>query len=353
MAILAAGSLIVPAALPAARVILAPVPEDAAADYRLNRLPPGVYAPAIDAALNDDDPELADSLMHLAESRGVPVTVEQRDRVTAAQDFALGRSWRETWKGLTGGEASSPEALAGAVTADLTGVSDVRDLLREGGAYLNNQPYDALTLGLAAAGLVATGAIIVSLGTSTPAAAPARVGLTAIKVADKAGALKPPMRRALTALAVEVVDRPALEETLRLLRRGQLSAARQNLGRSVRAAPLQSLRTLAGDLGAVAAGRSYRAAYDVVKLADTPRDVSRLRALATRMGRGFRGTVALLGAGALSLSGLMASILGWLMAAVLWLLTAAYVVYRMTRVTVRWTVYFLKKFAGRSAPGRG
>jgi len=348
-ALAASGLVIIPAALPATRLLLAPAPEDDVADYRLAQLEPQTYHTAVRQALDRDDPDLAASLVALAETRQVPLPSPLRDQVTAAQSFSAGRTWRETWKGLSGGEASSPEALAGAVAADLTGITDARDLLREGGAYLDGQPYDALTLGLATAGLAATGAVVVSFGTASPV----RAGLTAIKIADKANALKPPMRRALTTLASDVLDRPALQETFTLLKGGQLQAARQALGRSVRAAPVRTLQTLASDIGTVASARGYRAAYDVLKLAESPRDVGRLRALATRFGPGFRGAAALLGTGMLTLSGLMVSLVGWLVAAGLWLLTALWFMYRAGRFAVRVSVYILRKIAGCSAQGRG
>ena len=89
------------------------------------------------------------------------------------------------------------------------------------------------------------------------------------------------------------------------------------------------------DVGTVIKANGYRAGRDVLALADTPADLGRYRALAGRLGVKFRGTLALLGAGALTLAGLTATLAGWLASAVLWLLATLYVLYRMGRRLTR------------------
>jgi hypothetical protein len=330
VALLASGPYILPEAYRAGEVATASTP-DAIAAYRLRAVPITTYAERISAALESDDPELAGSLAAVADAQQVPLPDDLRARVADAQGVQLDRTLREAWKGLAAGDASSPEALAGAVAADLSGVGDARDLYREGKSYLEDGSYDPLTLGLAVVGLAATTATYLSIG----AASPARVGVTALKFASKADAIRPPLRGAMIALAKDVIDRPALERSLDLLKQGDLAPARAALASSVRGAPLQSLKTMSTDVGTVIKANGYRAGRDVLALADTPADLGRYRALAGRLGVKFRGTLALLGAGALTLAGLTATLAGWLASAVLWLLATLYVLYRMGRRLTR------------------
>ena len=230
------------------------------------------------------------------------------------------------WQGLQHGDASSPEALAGAVASDLTGITDVRDLLREGRAYLADQPFDGLTLGLAIAGLTATGVTVATWG----GASPARVGVTTLKLAHKAGDVPPALRASVVNLARESINRPILEQSLALLRQGNFAAARKALAGALRPAPLKSLRGLVTDLGDVVGSQGYRAGRDVLRHAHSPRDLSRLRALSTSFGKGFRGVLALLGPGLLTLAGLLVTLTAWLVSAGLWLLGFLYFAYRLS-----------------------
>lgn len=324
---LAAGFVVVPPAVEGLTVLRPGASAEEIVAYRLRGVPPPAYADAIGKALAADDPDLAQSIVALADNRDVVIPFELRQRVEAAQGFDAGRSLRDAWSGLSGGDAKSPEALAGAVTADLTGISDARDLVHEGNAYLNGQPYSPLTLGLAAAGLVITGVTIASFGM----AGPARVGVTALKAADKADLLRPPFRRAITTVATDVIDGRAVKETIDLATAGELGAARLALTRSVRAKPLAALTTTATDLGALAKGTGYRATHDVLKLADSPADISRFRRLAQSLGPRFRGALVLVGGAALTTVGLLASASGWLVAGLMWMLAALLAVYRIVR----------------------
>jgi hypothetical protein len=309
--------------------------------YRLRAVPAASYAAAIGDALTADDPDLAASLVTLADSRAVPLAPDLRKHVEDAQGFDAKRSLKEAWGGLTGGDAKSPEALAGAVTADMTGISDARDLVHEGRAYLNNQPYSPLTMGLAAAGLVVTGVTVASLGAATPA----RVGVTALKVADKADLLSQPLRRTMTSVATNLVDTNAMKETLDLAAQGDVNAARLALTRSVRAEPLAALTTTASDLGMLAKSNGYRATHDVLKLADSPADISRLRRMAESFGPRFRGALVLVAGAALTTAGILASASGWLLAALMWILVAAFTAFKLCR----WLWYTFV----RRQPGEG
>jgi hypothetical protein len=329
--LLVAAPIALPQAWQAAQLLLPSAPPEAVAEYRLKAVPAAAYEARIEAALAAEDPELAASLVALAHSRTIPLPAPLLARVSNAQALDVARSARQVWQGLREGDAASPEALAGAVTADLTGVTDIRDLLREGRAYLADQPYDGLTLGLAVAGLTATGVTLATWG----GASPARVGVTTLKLAHKADDLPPALRASIVTLARESLDRPALERSLTLLRQGELTAGRKALTGALRPAPVRTLQGMATDLGDMVRTQGYRAGRDVLRHAHSPADLSRLRALGVRFGKGFRGAVALLGPGLLTLAGVMATLTAWLLGAALWILTGIALLLRLGRWLVR------------------
>jgi hypothetical protein len=136
-------------------------------------------------ALDADDVDLAASFMDLAARQGMTPPPELSDRYNAATTtMAMARRRaREFYNGLASGDAGSEAGLAGVVASDLTGVSDARDLIHEGGKIARGEEPDRLTLGLAALGLVVTGATIATLSATIPA----RAGLSTITVAVISG----------------------------------------------------------------------------------------------------------------------------------------------------------------------
>src|SRR4029079_6813716 len=81
--------------------------------------------------------------------------------------------------------------LAGSALGDLFVFGDVRDAVREGGRYVSGEAYDPLILGLAGAGIAITAGTYATAG----AAVPARLGLSALKVARRTGQLSGAMAR--------------------------------------------------------------------------------------------------------------------------------------------------------------
>ncbi|KNY13067.1 hypothetical protein AKG11_31275 [Shinella sp. SUS2] len=292
---------------------------------------PADYEGWIEVALDGEDPELAGSLVALAQGRELSLPSPLLQRVSAAQELDVARSARQVWQGLRHGDAKSPEAFAGALASDLTGVTDVRDLIREGKAYLADQPHDGLTLVLAIAGLTATGVTLATWG----GASPARMGVTTLKLAHKAGDIPPALRASISKLTKESLDRPALDRSLKLLRQGDLTAGRQALAGALRPAPLRTLQGMATDLGDVARTQGYRASRDVLRNAHSPQDLSRLRAISSRLGKGFRAAIALLGPGLVTLAGLMVTLIAWLTTGALWILAVLFVAVRMLRWLLR------------------
>lgn len=305
-------------------------------DYRLAALSPGDYDQAIRAALANGDPDLAESLLTLADSRDMQINGALREQVeiAVAQENSLGNQIYELWDGAMTGRPDSAVGMVGAIATDLTTVGDVRDIIIEGGAYLQDEDYDPLILGLSVAGLAITGAVVLSGGS----AASAKIGTSALKAAGKAGAIATPLRRSFTRLSGKVISGPALRKSLPLLKRGNVPAARRALAGALDTKPLVKMQDAAMEVGTVMTRNGFKAGTDMLKVAATPADLTKLGKLSSRFGKRFRAVVVLLGSGAISLAGLMLTAASWTMSFVLWLIGAAYFGYRALRMGWRFLI---------------
>src|SRR5438105_4402105 len=137
----------------------------------------------IEAALAARDADLAQSFVDLAADRHVALDPLLVDKVkSATAEAATARHKAESFaRGLITGEPDDGAALAGTALGDLFVFGDIRDALREGKRLLTGEKADELVLGLACAGIAITAGTYMTFG----AAAPARAGLTLVKVARK------------------------------------------------------------------------------------------------------------------------------------------------------------------------
>ena len=314
-------------------------------EYRLEKLQPADYDRAIAEALASDDAGLAESILDLADSRGIRIDGVTRERVEIAvsEEASLGNQIQELWDGAITGRPDSAIGMVGAVATDLTTVGDVRDIIIEGGAYLQGEDYDSLILGLSVAGLAVTGAVILSGGTASAS----KVGTSALKAAGKAGAIATPLRRSFTRLSSQVVSGPALRKTMPLLKRGNIPAARRALQSSLNTKPLLKMQDAAMEVGTVMGKNGFKAGTDMLKVASTPADLTKLGKLSARFGKRFRAIVFLLGSGAITLTGLLITAASWTTTFVLWLVGAAYFSYRAARFGWRFLFYPAGRMIGR------
>jgi hypothetical protein len=315
--VLASGIFIARPAVEAGTMLMNPEDLEAVADYRLRTVDSLALAKAIEGALAGCDAELAASLIAVADDAELKVSDEIRQRVTDAQAFDLGCIGRDAWGGLNG-DTSSEAGFAAALAGDLTGIGDIVDLGREGGAFVMQKPYDPVVLTLAATGLVVTAA---TLGTAG-AAAPARIGMTVLKAGKKAGSLPAPLVADLVALSRNAIDPAILDETLDAARRVDIPAAGSAASRLLRPKVQETVTRTADDVAAVFTTSGYRALNQSLKVAESTADISELRKLSDSMGSRFRGTLALLGRAVLSIADLLVTLIGWVLAGVVWLIGA-------------------------------
>ena len=274
----------------------------------------------IEAGLAAGDVELAASFVELADARAIPVSSHLRARVAAANSASasMTRVAGRFAHGLVTGEPEDFTGLAGTLTGDLFVFGDVRDVVREMGHSLRGEEVDELILGLACVGLVITAGTYATLGAGTPA----RVGVSVVKAAGKTGRMSTKMTQALLRPLRETIDMAALKQGLSGPALLQPAVALRAVRQAVKVEKARDLIRIAGDLGTVQAKASMRAALDGLKIADSPKDLTKLARLADAKGGKTRAIVKLLGRSAIALTvGVfqLASWIFWALLNMLWL----------------------------------
>jgi hypothetical protein len=285
----------------------------------------GVAEREIEAALAANDADLAQSFVDLAGDRQVTLNPSLVDKVNSATaDAATTRHKAKSFaRGLITGEPDDMAALAGTAVGDLFVFGDIRDALREGTRLATGQKADELVLGLASAGIAITTATYVTFG----AAAPARAGLTLMKVARKTGNLGAELAGSLSRMVRQV----GLSEPALATRAGREAAKVERAG---------GLLNFARDVGRVEKAAGGRAAFDGLKIAKEPGDMTRVAKLAEKEGSRTRAILKLAGRGAIMLAALAFD-------ASLWLLGALFAVFgfasALKSATERMTIRILRR----------
>ena len=246
----------------------------------------GVAEHEIRAALTAGDVDLAQSFLDLAAERSVQVDPALTDKVKEAQTNAASatRTAGRFVQGLWTGEPTDVASLAGTAVGDLFVFGDIRDAAREGKRYLLGEPVDPWILGLAGVGIAITAGTYASLGLG----APERIGLTLAKVARRTGRLNPVLAVRVARDAVKVEKAGGVAE-------------------------------LVGDVGRIETKAGTQAALDSLRIAEEPRDVSRLARLSAAKGGKTRAIIKLLGRGAIMLAVSALDLATWVLWAALML----------------------------------
>jgi hypothetical protein len=266
----------------------------------------------IEDALKANDADLAKSFVELADDQYVNVPLELRKRVDGAVEAANSASAHAMnfTRGLISGEPDDVVSLAGTALGDLFVFGDIRDAVREGGRYASGEQYDELVLGLACAGIALTAGTYASFG----AAAPVRVGLSALKAARKTGRIGGQMASWIGRSLREAVDWNAL-------RRASFSIAEPAIAvraarEAVKVEKAGGLTKLVSDVGRVQAKAGTQAALDGLKLARNPAELAKVAKLAEKKGGKTRAILKTLGRGAIFLSVASFNLAMWILGAV-------------------------------------
>jgi hypothetical protein len=267
----------------------------------------------IEDALANKDADLAKSFVDLAADRHLildPALIERVDAAVAesastrhaAESFALG---------LVTGEPNDIIGFAGTALGDLFVFGDIRDAVREGTRMATGQKADELVLGLAAVGLAITAGTYATVG----AAAPARVGLSLAKAARKSARLSGELATYMGRTIRNVVDWGQLKKAITGVSISEPALAIRAARDAVKVERAGRLVDLARDVGRVQAKAGTQAAFDGLKIAETPREMSRVAKLAEKEGSKTRAILKVLGRGAIALTFAAFDLGSWILGA--------------------------------------
>ncbi|MEI7933419.1 MAG: hypothetical protein WCI21_10285, partial [Alphaproteobacteria bacterium] len=165
-------------------------------------------------------------------------------------------------------------------------------------------------LGLACVGIAVTAGTYATVG----AASPARLGLSAVKAARKAGRMSGQMAEWVSRSLREVIDLSALKRAGAAVT--QPAVAMRAAREAVKVEKADGLVRLASDVGRVQARAGTQAALDGLKLAQGPREMSRIAVLAETKGTKTRAILKTLGRGAILLSIASFNLAAWVLGAI-------------------------------------
>jgi hypothetical protein len=302
---------------------------------------PGVADREIRSALDADDVDLANSFVDLAHERNVPVDPALAARVADANSITATatRHAQKFARGLVIGEPDDAVSLAGTALGDLFVFGDVRDAVREGSRLATGQNVDGLILGLSCVGLAVTAGTYAMFGLGTPA----RVGLSVVKAARKTGHLGDGLAVWLGRSVRQVVDTASLRKTLATASLAEPAVAVRAAREAIKFEKAGALTRFAGDVGRIQAKAGTRAAMDGLKLAETPRDVSRLATLAEKQGSKTRAILKLAGRGAIAFSLATFHLASWMFSILVALFTFCAAVKSATEKTTLKYVRYRKR----------
>ncbi len=272
----------------------------------------------IGAALDAGEADEAAAVARLATGRGVTLPDEIVVRLAVAEAAADG--W-EACLACAWDPGNCPDLTRVAICnlpAEMTPFGDLNALRRAGQDWFSGEEVDRVDLSLAVVGLVATGAILLTAGSS----ASVKAGATGLRVARRIGALTPSLGDEVASLARRAIDWDRLGDVV-LLRAGRETLLTPAGGR---------LAGMAADVGRIGARTDAGDTLALLRYADTPDELAGVARVADATGAETRGAFAILGKArviratkrltemALLAIGLLSALAAQLLALALWLL---------------------------------
>jgi hypothetical protein len=260
----------------------------------------GLAEREIDAALAAGDADLAQSFVELAAARHValPTALVAKVKTAVAEDNSVTHTATRVVQGFITGEPDDMASLVGTTLGDLFVFGDLRDAAREGSRLALGEKADTMILGLACVGLAITAGTYATLG----AEAPVRIGLSLAKAARKTGRLSAKLAGSVGHMMRGAVDWGRLKTAVKGASIAEPALAIHAAREAIKVERAGGLLHLARDIGRVEAKAGARASLDGLKVAENPREMSRIAKLAEKEGGKTRAILKVAGRGAIMLS---------------------------------------------------
>jgi len=249
-------------------------------------------------AITRDDIDDANVYAEIASWMGRSLSAETQKRLDAANSPAATavRNAGQFATGFVTGEGGlSMAGLAGAVASDVTVVGDVRDIAGEGSKMVQGKDYSELVLGLSVVGVAATVATVATGGGGVVA----KLGVSILKVAKRAGTLTLDFARTLTRLTRTAVNGPELARVLKGVDLTDLRATERAVSEYARTVRGAEIFPVLGKLADISRAAGPAEAVRLLKYVRSTKDLDDIAAMSARLGKKTRGVVELTGKTAL------------------------------------------------------
>jgi len=193
--------------------------------------------------------------------------------------------------GFVKGESANISGVAGAVSADFTVVGDVRDLRKEYLKYQAEQPINELIVVLSGTGIGLTALTIGSLG----AAAPAKTGVSTIKLAVKSQRLTLKFQKQLLKLGRRIFDWPVFTRVIKQDK--SISNMRLAVKTAYHPEAIKPLEVIASKVNTIRKSSSTADTLFLLKYIENTNDLSHLEKVTLKHGAKTKGLFKLLGKG--------------------------------------------------------
>lgn len=249
-----------------------------------------------------DKKEFDDARMYLAiaQSNHYPIDINRYSQIIAKQDTQFSRVSKKTSQFVSGffsGKSESAAGIAGAISADFTVVGDVRDLHKEYKKQQKGEEVNELIVALSGVGVGLTALTVGSFGS----AAPAKSGVSLIKLASKTRRLSSRFQKKIVQLGKRVFDWGLFT---RLLKESpSISKKLKQIPRAAKKAyhpkAIDPLKKIAKQVNSVRKSTSVTDTLYLLKYVETTDDLRHLEKISLKYGTKTKGMMKLVGKGAL------------------------------------------------------
>ncbi|MDR3499233.1 MAG: hypothetical protein P4L72_08405 [Parvibaculum sp.] len=262
---------------------------------------------ALDAGSFDD----ATMYAEIADYMGVAIEPGTAARLQSEKSLTrtVSRNTGSFFEGFITGQGSDTAGFMGAITSDLTVVGDVRDIGQEGTKLVQGQDYSKLVLGLSVVGLAATTATVATGG----GALPARIGVSLLKVAEKAGTVTVRFGRDMARILGEAVNFEKLKGVLKDVNLADTSATRHAVADYANGVSMARVTPVLSDVAALEKSVGPAESVRLLKYVDSEADLARITKMSGKLGTKTRGVVEITGKTSLRAFKTVANLVLWAM----------------------------------------
>ncbi|HEY4344000.1 MAG TPA: hypothetical protein VGN05_06635 [Parvibaculum sp.] len=260
---------------------------------------------ALDAGAYDDAVMYGD----IAAYAQMPIEAGTASRLENEKSIGrrVARNTGSFFEGFISGEGNDTSSFVGVVTSDLSVVGDVRDIGQEGAKLVKGEEYSRLVLGLSVVGLAVTTATVASGGTALPA----RIGVSLLKVAKKAGTLTVDFARDITRLLNEAVNFDKLGGTLKSINLADTSATRHAITDYANGVSVAKLTPALDNIAALEKSVGPAESVRLLKYVNNGEDLARVTKMSGKLGTKTRGIVEITGKTSLRAFKTVANLVLW------------------------------------------